>query len=62
LWQKNGSLFLSGGTLATERLATGRTLVLSGFPAEVERVATREHCLRNNAWARAIAAGEPRPR
>ena len=50
------------GRVATERLATGRTLVLSGFPAEVERVATREHCLRNNAWARAIAAGEARPR
>lgn len=50
------------GRVATEWLATGRTLVLSGFPPEVERVPTREHCLRNNAWARAIAAGVPRPR
>ncbi len=50
-----------GGHVATECLATGRTLVLSGFPDSVPRVATRENCLRNNAWAQAIAAGLGRP-
>jgi len=43
------------GTVATERLATGKTLVMSGFPDSVEAVAKREHCLRNNTWAEAIA-------
>lgn len=43
------------GAVATERLATGKTLALSGFPDSVEVVATREHCLRNNCWAQAIA-------
>lgn len=43
------------GTVATERLASGKTLVLSGFPDSVEAVATREHCLRNNGWVEAIA-------
>jgi REP element-mobilizing transposase RayT len=50
------------GTVATERLGTGKTLVLSGFPDSVAQVATRENCLRNNAWARAIAAAEAPPR
>lgn len=44
------------GAVATERLATGKTLVLSGFPDAVEAVATRANCLRNNEWARVIAA------
>lgn len=47
------------GLVATERLASGKTLVLSGFPDEVAAVAQRENCLRNNAWAQAIAAGTP---
>ena len=38
------------------------SLPSSGFPDSVPQAATRENCLRNNAWARAIAAGEPRPR
>lgn len=44
------------GRIATERLASDKTLVLSGFPDEVEQMARRENCLRNNAWAQAIAA------
>jgi len=49
------------GRTATERLASGKTLVLSGFPDEVAAVAQRDNCLRNNAWAQAIAAGRSRP-
>jgi len=48
------------GHVATERLAAGRTLVLSGFPDSVPQVATRDNCLRNNAWAQTIAAGPSR--
>ncbi len=47
------------GHTAIERLATGKTLVISGFPDEVEQVARRENCLRNNGWAHAIAVGSP---
>ena len=42
------------------RVGAGMTLVLSGFPDSVPPVATRANCLRNNAWALAIAACAPR--
>jgi hypothetical protein len=44
------------GRAAAERLASGLTLALSGFPDTEESVARRENCLLNNRWAQAIAA------
>jgi len=44
------------GATAVRRIAEGKTLVLSGFPDTVGPAASRANCLRNNAWAQAIAA------
>lgn len=43
------------GHAAAERLASGLTLALSGFPDTEEAVPRRENCLCNNRWAQAIA-------
>ena len=44
------------GRAAAERLASGLTLALSGFPDIEESVPRRANCLVNNRWAQAIAA------
>ena len=36
---------------AVNRIGTGKTLVLSGFPDNVAPEATRANCLKNNEWA-----------
>ena len=46
------------GHAAAERLASGLTLALSGFPDTEESVPRRGNCLLNNRWAQAIAALE----
>lgn len=43
------------GAAAVRRIADGKTLVLSGFSDAVAPTASRANCLRNNAWAQAIA-------
>ena len=48
------------GHAAAERLASGLTLALSGFPDTEEAVPCRENCLCNNRWAQAIALTSPR--
>jgi hypothetical protein len=49
------------GRAAAERLASGLTLALSGFPDTEEPVPRRENCLLNNRWAQAIAAPKKGP-
>lgn len=42
------------GATATRWLATGRTLVLTGFPDDEPAECRRENCLKNNEWVRRI--------
>lgn len=51
------------GATATRWLASGRSLVLTGFPDEEPAECRRKNCLKNNDWVRQIAgAGAPAPR
>lgn len=43
------------GDLATRWLASGRTLVLTGFPDDEPVECKRENCLKNNGWVMQIA-------
>jgi hypothetical protein len=43
------------GATATRWLATGRTLVLTGFPDDEPIECHRANCLKNNEWVRRIA-------
>jgi len=47
------------GHAAAERLASGLTLALSGFPDTEEAMPRRENCMLNNRWAQAIASTSP---
>lgn len=47
------------GAKATRWLASGRTLVLTGFDDDEPVECRRANCLKNNAWVRQIAAGAP---
>lgn len=46
-----------GGSAAARWLATGRTLVLTGFPDHEPEECRRENCLQNNEWVKTIAGG-----
>ncbi len=47
------------GTTATRWLASGRTLVLTGFSDDEPRDCRRANCLQNNEWVQQIAAAVP---
>ncbi len=49
------------GATATRWLASGRTLVLTGFPDDETVECSRLNCLKNNEWVRRIATAERRP-
>lgn len=43
------------GSVAARWLASGRTLVLTGFPDDVPEECHRKNCLKNNEWVKEIA-------
>ena len=50
------SRYKPSGSLATQWLAEGRTLVLTGFPDNEPAECKRQNCLTNNDWVRRIAS------
>ncbi len=48
------------GDLATRWLATGRALILTGFPDNEPTECRRKNCLKNNDWVKQIAYTNPK--